>query len=170
MKYVALLRGINVSGKNKIPMADLKVMFESLGASDVQTYLNTGNVVYEGKNFSPADIVLGIKKTFDLDISVMILDRQHVLEIVDGYDLDEGPKNCYITIMQDSIKVDLKGFIDQYKTPEDIYKIMDKYIYFFFPNGYGRTKITNNFIEKKSALTATTRNLKTMTKIKEMML
>ena len=53
-RYIALLRGMNISGKNKVPMAELKLGFESLGFSDVRTWLNSGNVVFSSEETEPA--------------------------------------------------------------------------------------------------------------------
>ncbi len=53
-RYIALLRGVNISGKNKVPMAELKLGFESLGFSDVRTWLNSGNVVFSSEEAEPA--------------------------------------------------------------------------------------------------------------------
>lgn len=67
MKYIVLLRGINISGKNKIPMSLLKMEMENLGYSDVVTYLNSGNVIFNSasnKEFIANDIYLMIKEKF----------------------------------------------------------------------------------------------------------
>jgi uncharacterized protein (DUF1697 family) len=82
MIYVALLRGINVGGNNKVEMKKLKATFESLGFKHVVTYINSGNVVFETVSEEQADIVrqleVAIKKDFQLDIKVLIRNFQSI--------------------------------------------------------------------------------------------
>ena len=63
-RYIALLRGVNISGKNKVPMAELKLGFESLGFPDVRTWLNSGNVVFSGEEAEPAALTVGADPAF----------------------------------------------------------------------------------------------------------
>ena len=85
-RQIALLRGVNVSGKNKVPMAELKEGFEELGFQEVKTYLNSGNVIFS----SDGDDVRGItnqieamiKNQFDLDISVFVISNEELDDIL----------------------------------------------------------------------------------------
>jgi len=85
-RQIALLRGINVSGKNKVPMAELKEGFEELGFREVKTHLNSGNVIFS----SDGDDVRGItnqieamiKNQFDLDISVFVISNEELDDIL----------------------------------------------------------------------------------------
>jgi uncharacterized protein (DUF1697 family) len=87
--YLALLRGINVGGKNKVPMAELKACLEDLGCENVQTYIASGNVIFESPK-SPAELVKQIEETlpkkFKLDseiIRILILSRDQLRSVVD---------------------------------------------------------------------------------------
>lgn len=85
-RYVALLRGINVSGKNKIPMAELKKGFEKLAFEEVKTYLNSGNVIFSSgeddiKEFTN-QIEKMIKDQFDLDILVLVILKDTIVDIL----------------------------------------------------------------------------------------
>ena len=79
-RYIAFLRGINISGKNKIAMSDLKREFEHLGFTDVSTYLNSGNVLFSSENRSIADMKCVIEKMlctgFGLEIPVHVISRE----------------------------------------------------------------------------------------------
>lgn len=85
-RYVALLRGINISGKNKISMADLKKRFAELDFSEVKTYLNSGNVVFssdiEDKNMLTNTIAMMIKDKFCLDIPVYVILQEELEDIL----------------------------------------------------------------------------------------
>lgn len=86
MKYIALLRGINISGKNKIAMSELKKEFTNLGYKEVTTYLNSGNVVFESnindKNAIKNDIQLMIKNKFKFDIPIYVITSQELEELI----------------------------------------------------------------------------------------
>ena len=87
-KYIAFLRGINISGKNKIVMSDLKTEFEQLGFSDVTTYLNSGNVCFSAENENITEIKRAIETMindkFKLDILVHVVSKQDLSDILDN--------------------------------------------------------------------------------------
>lgn len=87
-RYIALLRGINISGKNKIAMSELKKCFIELGFSDVTTYLNSGNVIFsstiDDKNMLSNKIKSMIKDRFDLDIPVFIVLQEELKELLNN--------------------------------------------------------------------------------------
>lgn len=95
MKYVALLRGINVGGKNKVAMAELKSCLELAGYANVKTFLNSGNVVFSSESFDQQEIAKHIEQllikyfTFDSDlIKVLVLSEEDLQQVVSG-----APKN-----------------------------------------------------------------------------
>ena len=87
--YLALLRGINVGGKNKVPMAELKACFEELGCENVQTYIASGNVLFESSKSSPElteEIQEALPKRFRLDselIKILVLSRDQLQKVID---------------------------------------------------------------------------------------
>ena len=85
-KYIALLRGVNVSGKNKVPMAMLRKYFEEIGFEDVKTYLNSGNVIFLSNEDSTKkvseQIEVMIKNQFNLDIPVLVLSKEDLVDIL----------------------------------------------------------------------------------------
>ncbi len=85
-RYIAFLRGINVSGKNKIPMSELKNCFEALGFTEVKTYLNSGNAVFSNEEDSPADLTnrieAMIKEQFGFAVPVFVIAKEELAEIL----------------------------------------------------------------------------------------
>lgn len=85
-RYIALLRGINISGKNKVPMAELKQGFEEIGYAEVKTYLNSGNVIFSGEETDTirltSQIEAMIKERFLLNIPVFVISQEELKEIL----------------------------------------------------------------------------------------
>jgi len=117
MKYVALLRGINVGGKNKVPMSQLKLVFEAIGGTNVRTYINSGNVIFEHHE-SQAKLVRNIEKAiaqsfkFSVDIVVVSAERLQAIarELPDDWQNDSTMKCDVIFLRPD---VDAPRVLDQ---------------------------------------------------------
>lgn len=174
--YIALLRGINVSGQKKILMADLKSMFEDLGYSSVVTYIQSGNVIFKDEEIDSKVVSTVIKKEilkkFSFDVPVFVLTREDLVGIyvnnpyVDRIKTEEiEEKKMYFTLLSTLPNSDGVQEISSNSYEPEEFKITDKVVYFYAANGYGRTKLNNNFFEKKLKSVATTRNLKTVIKL-----
>ncbi|EOQ95702.1 PF08002 family protein [Leptospira wolbachii serovar Codice str. CDC] len=91
MKYIALFRGINVGGNRKVEMKKLKILFESLGFSNVSTYINSGNVIFESAN-DPKTVLLkitaGLEKNFDFEIPTLVKTEKEMKKIADAIPKD----------------------------------------------------------------------------------
>ncbi len=177
--YIALLRGINVSGQKKIIMADLKTMFESLGFTSVITYIQSGNVVFESKKeeITKIEEVIkqGIFKTFGYEVPVLILTHDILKSIYEGNPfldrITEGKieeKKMFFTLLSNPPDMSSTKDLELASGIGEEFVITEKVVYFFAANGYGKTKLSNNFFEKKLKCKATTRNLKTVVKLLEL--
>jgi uncharacterized protein (DUF1697 family) len=170
--YISILRGINVGGRKKIKMADLKELYESLNLEDVKTYIQSGNVVFQHIELSPLELAnqieKRIKEVYDFEVAVIIRTKEELLKIIENNPFkNEDINKLYVTFLSESpIKKPIKE-IDKIKEESEMFSICDKEIYLFIPNGYGRTKLSNDFFEKKLNLSATTRNWKTVNKLFE---
>lgn len=176
MNYIILLRGINVSGKNKLKMADLRAMLEGMNFADVQTYIQSGNIIIESAETPNSTLEERVKTqimdTFGYDVPVLALTVDELQDIFSNNPFltkrNEDITKLHVTILKqiaDNERVDMIKYI-KHKTDE--FEIKDKLIYLFCPDGYGRTKFTNNFFESKLKVQATTRNWKTITKLVEL--
>jgi len=173
-KYIALLRGINVSGKNIIKMDALKTLFYSLDLKNVTTYIQSGNVVFSTVN--PIDEIALAEKiqdeiqgVFNLDVTVLIIDSvtfENRVKLLPFSDFDE--KNIYFTFLKNTTNVSDFEKIVSKKTETERIVFADKTVYLDCPSGYGKTKLTNTFLEKQLAVFCTTRNLKTCKKLVEL--
>ena len=172
-KQIALLRGINVGGKNSIRMAGLKALFESLGLTDVVTYLQSGNVVFNPKaQLNAYTITETIKDQLGLEVPVLIVPGSDFAKVSEQNPyLISGSKktvHCYVTFLWE--KPD-KRLLDALVLPEretGSFTVAGHYIYVYCPDGYGRTKINNQFFEKKLRIPSTTRNWKTVEALRDL--
>lgn len=168
-KFIVLLRGINVSGKNKIPMADLRELLSDLKFQNVQTYIQSGNVILESdleKKVICEKIKNGIQEKFGFDVSVLTRTTGQLEKVIKDYPFSiENEKIVAFTFLN---QVSKETEIEVKNIGEDKYKIADEVVYLFCPSGFGKTKLTNNVIEKKLNVIATTRNLRTTLKLLEL--
>ena len=171
--YIAFLRGVNVGGKNKIPMSELRVALESEELKSVRTYIQSGNVVFESSLDSCDEISTLINKTiqnnFNFNIPVLVKKKKQ-LELVlslSPYDNEDQitTNKTYFIFFFESPK---EQFLDVFKAltfPNEQYKITDDCLYLLCLNGYGNSKLNNNLIESKLKVIATARNYRTMQKV-----
>jgi uncharacterized protein (DUF1697 family) len=175
-KFIALLRGINVSGQKQIKMSALKILFEDLNFTNVQTYIQSGNVMFDSKltNLKRLKIKIEnrIKETFGFDVEVIVKTPDELRDALENNLFLKSKKNdvdgIYFTFLSGKPSIDnIKKLTEVDYTPEE-YAIKEDVIYLYFPNGYGKSKMNNNFLEKKLRVNATTRNYKTVKALLEM--
>lgn len=175
-KYIAILRGINVSGHNIMPMKDLKAAMEKAEFSNVATYIQSGNVVFEHSATSEYDHAKGltelIKSTFGYNVPVLVRTVVYIQQVHEAnpFFKREGidTEKLHITFLGEEPAQQNIDAANTYSYPPDEFIIKDRVVYVYCPNGYGNTKLTNTFFENKLKVAATTRNLKTVAKLIEM--
>jgi len=176
MRYIILLRGINVGGKKKLKMADLRAMLEGMKFVNIQTYIQSGNVILEAEEMSNATLEQRIKtqlmETFSYDVPVLVLRVDELMYIFNNNPFltkrNEDIAKLHVTILKEKPDIERVKAISEIEYKADEFEIVDKLVYLFCPDGYGRTKFVNNFFESKLKVQATTRNWKTIRKLVEM--
>jgi uncharacterized protein (DUF1697 family) len=169
-KKVALLRGINLGARNKIAMTDLRELFAGLGAEDVATYVQSGNVVFSGPTDAGA-IQKRIKRDLGLDIVVLVRTAAQLDRLVSRNPFAaraSDPKQLHITFLEEKPGAGRITELDPERSPGDEFTVAGSEVYLFCPNGYGPSKLSNDWFEKKLGVAATTRNWNTVTKLAEL--
>lgn len=163
--YISMLRGINVSGQKSIKMEKLKELYESLKFNDIKTYIQSGNVMFECKDSDykslEKKIENKIKEKIGFDVVIFIRTRNELKKVIENNPFKEDER-IYVTFLSSvpsKIPIDE---INKAKGKSEKYFISSREIYFSCPNGYGKTKLSNNFFENKLKVTATTRNWNTV--------
>jgi len=169
--YLAFLRGINVSGQKKIKMADLRASFERAGLVEVQSYIQSGNILFKSKIYSIEKLGFvfknAIKEDFGLDVPTIIKTPEALTEI-----LEKNPfikvaerKNLYFTLLDKTPEKHLVEKFNSLKFENEDFHLTDGCVYLNCKQGAGKSKLNNNLVEKMFKATATTRNLNTIFKM-----
>ena len=176
MTYVALLRGINVGGKNMLPMKDLAGMFAAAECTKVRTYIQSGNVIFEAPVGAPgiADtITANIEKRFGFRIPVILRSSQQLLKTIrDNPYLAavEDQRWLHVYFLANAPNARSIAALDPERSAPDAFHVRGQEIYLHLPNGMARTKLTNAYFDSKLSTTCTARNWATVLKLSEMML
>lgn len=169
--YISILRGINVSGQKKIKMVNLKNLYESLGFENVQTYIQSGNVVFEHKETTATAlqkiIFDAIQKHYGFEVPNLVLSPTEIETALKKNPFKDIDK-MYFTFLEETPSKENIEKLYTYSFDEEYYELIDKVIYFHCPNGAGKAKMSNNFFENKLKVMATSRNLNTTKKLLEM--
>jgi uncharacterized protein (DUF1697 family) len=172
-QYIALLRGINVGGNRKIKMADLKKILIEIGLEQVQTYIQSGNVVFfykkEKTELLSEMIKKAVKEAYGFDIETITFEVADFRAIVENMPFEVNETNIktfHIMMLKTAVEEDgIVEKLDKYITTGEIIQPTKKVLYLQYPNGFGRSKLTNNVVEKTLKISSTTRNWRTMNKI-----
>lgn len=176
--YIALLRGINVGGKRKLLMADLKALFSKMGFSNCITYIQSGNIIFEtkkNKNNSELahSIEIAILKHFNFNVPVMIRKASEWKQIISDNpflkDEDISIERLHLTLLD---KIPEQHQIDNLKQIEfdsEQFEAINQQIFLCCKDKYSsKSKMTNTLFEKKLDCKSTSRNWKTVMKLAEL--
>jgi uncharacterized protein (DUF1697 family) len=165
-RQVALLRAVNVGGR-QLPMKPLAALFASLGAEDVRTYVQSGNVVFAGGGRGLARDALerAIEAELGLTVTVLLRTRRELAAVVDANPfLASGadPAALHVTFLAERPEAARVRELPRESGPDEL-RVHGREVYVHCPNGYGRTKLNNTLVEKRLGVAATTRNWRTVT-------
>jgi uncharacterized protein (DUF1697 family) len=169
LTYLSLLRGINVGPKNRVKMDALVDIYASLGFSVISTYLQSGNIVFSSETADSARLALSIeqkiKQTTGLQVVIILRTPGDLKKVVSNnpYLVEHGidQEALYVTFLASPVRPDSLPATEA-QGQRDKYIIQGSEIYLFCPDGYGRTKYSNDYFERKLNVIATTRNWKTV--------
>lgn len=167
--YITVLRGVNLGKHNQIKMDALKQLFVSLGFTEVSTYIQSGNVVFQAlqksTDYWSQHIHDAILNTFGLDIPTLTLTLDELQQVAAAQpwaaDSEKDRAFFHVTFLEKMPQEALLAKIEKEKYLPDEWKCIGKAIYLYCPNGYGNTKLSNTFLENKLKVPATTRNWRT---------
>lgn len=177
--YIALLRGINVGGKNMIKMAELKKVLQDLGLCDVKTYIQSGNVLFKSNEEEGAlkiKIENAIEAEFGFPVPVILRKAEELEKIAASCPFSEEAvksaeatsegESLYVSLMQYEPSKEAEERVVPYRTESDEYVIMGREVYLLFHKSIRNSKLANNL--HKLGSPSTVRNWKTLNKLIEL--
>ncbi|MBW5485159.1 DUF1697 domain-containing protein [Streptomyces bambusae] len=176
-KYAALLRGINVGGSKKVPMAELRAVMTELGYGDVATYLQSGNAVFtspeQDTGLLARELERAIETRFGFRVACLVVDGAYLRAVADACPYPaaelEG-RQLHATFLSQQPAEDRFAAIDgQAFLPEE-FAVGDKVVYLYAPEGLGRSKLAEALFRPAvlKGIDATTRNWNTVAKLVEL--
>lgn len=169
--YAALLRGINVGGNNKVPMSQLKVLFEELGHADVVTYIQSGNVAFRASRADAPAIEQRITEVFGLEVAVVLRTGAELVAAAAGnpFLAKAGEtKRLYVVFLDKRPGAGAVEQLDPDRSPGDRFSLDGRDLYLDLATGAGRTKLTLDYFERKLGVKGTARNWNTVLKLVEL--
>ena len=171
---IALLRGINVVGNNKLPMKELAALLTEMGLRDVQTYIQSGNVVFhtnaKNKTALAAKISAAIEAQHGFAPQVLLLDAEELREAMAGNPYPEAesvPRTLHLFFLADAPQHPDLEALEALRTASERFMLAGKVFYLHAPEGFGRSGLAAN-AERLLGVATTGRNWNTVCKLAEM--
>lgn len=172
--YIALFRGINVGGNHRLPMVELVVVLEELGLSNIKTYIQSGNVVFQSEKINNVElsqkICAAIEKRHGFVIQVLFLDVDELQSAIASNPFPEAeaePNTLHCFFLSSLLEnPDLKA-LETVKKDSEQFRLINKVFYLYAPEGVGRSKLAMK-VEKTLRVAVTVRNWRTVRKIMEL--
>lgn len=174
--YIALLRGINLGGRNRVAMADLRELFEVLGHRDVRTYIQSGNVVFTSGRVDADGIASELTQRIDEELGVsattVVLSEEELVTAATANpyveEAEYDPTKVHVAFMSSRPEdpTVLTSGMDAH-APEEL-SLGDRVLYLHLPDGIGRSQLVADLQRRPTETELTIRNWRTVTKLLEM--
>ncbi len=169
-RQIVLLRGVTPTGKNRVPMAQLRQALIDNGFENVQTWIQSGNVVLDAELSAKklAEKIKGIiKEEIGADLKIIVKTPAEIKKVLKKNPFGKGfdISRVFFTLFNDVPDPELVEALEKQDFGEDKFVITPHAVYLFVPGSFAKTKLNNNFLERKLKIDATTRNFNTLSKI-----
>jgi uncharacterized protein (DUF1697 family) len=173
---VALLRAVNVGGRNRIAMAQLRELLEGLGYGEVRTHLQSGNAVFTAPGISPERLAREIEgalvEELGLAAKVLVRSRAELERAVAAnplLELADDHARLLVTFLSEAPDREVVGELAPADFEPDVFAVGEREIYAWYPDGVRATRLSNAFWERRLGVVATGRNWNTVTRLLELM-
>lgn len=173
--HVALLRGINVGGRNRLPMKALVKLFDAIGCTDVRTYIQSGNVLFRAApslaRRVPALVGEAIEEHHGIRSPVVLRTAaalEEVVKFAPSWAGAEGVERLHVAFLSDMPTRSVVATLDPDRSPPDRFVVRGREIYLVCPQGIARSRLTNAYFDAKLGTTSTIRNWRTVMRLVEL--
>jgi uncharacterized protein (DUF1697 family) len=173
-RFVVLLRGVNLAGRNRVSMPALREVLEDADFTDVATYVQSGNVVLTSRKAAKrvgTDVERRLAERFDLDLRVVVRTRAELAAVIDRdpfAKIATDPKRYQVTFLESPLAADVVRKLEAVATDSERVKHAGREVYAWHPDGVGRSKLAVLLAGKGLGAVATARNWKTVTRLLEL--
>jgi len=173
--YAAFFRGINVGGKHMVPMTELRALFEDAGATEVRSYLQSGNVVFRTATSAArmaSAVEAALERRFRFSAPIVVRTRVELAAVLANNPYlrpDSEPAKLHVLFLSDTPAARAVAALDPKRSPPDEFSVRGREIYLSLPNGSARTKLTTSYFDSALAVTSTARNWRTVTALHDML-
>lgn len=170
--FVALLRGINVGGHRKMPMADLRKLHEKMGHTNVKSYLQSGNLMFDCLDTERAILAETLEQAYEarfgFNTQVIVRKALDIVQVAQKCPIELAPdreaKFLHLVFLSNQPTAKAIAILMQYDGPEEL-MVLGDVLYIYYTNGAGRAKLSLSLIEKRLNVMGTARNWNTVTKL-----
>ncbi|MFF0188758.1 DUF1697 domain-containing protein [Streptomyces sp. NPDC005244] len=175
--YAALLRGINVGGAKKVPMAELRTLLEGLGHGDVRTYLQSGNAAFSSAHGDEeslaAELSTAIEERFGFGVGVLVRDHRYLKAVREACPFPAAEleaKQVHVTYFSDPVDAERFASVEPAAFLPEEFRLGDRALYLYAPDGLGRSRLADALAGPRllKGVLATTRNWNTVVKLEEL--
>ena len=175
--YVALLRAVNVGGRNSLSMPKLREVLAGKGLDDVSTVLQSGNVLFTSSK-SEASVTKLVRETiadeFGLEGAVVVRSAAELTAVAKQNPFvkrgeERDPKSLHVAFLEKAPAKAAVRKVDPDRSPPDAFDVRGREVYLSYPNGSGRTKLTLSYLERVLGVQGTARNWRTVQRLAELL-
>jgi uncharacterized protein (DUF1697 family) len=174
-RYAALLRAVNVGGRNKVPMTTLREIADGLGYVDTATYVQSGNLVLRAERVDAAEVETaladGLQRALGLDIDVIVRSQAELAAVVAANpfgEIADDPARLMVSFLTGAARAE-SADLDPKEFAPELFELGDRCVYLWYPSGAGRSKMAAAPWERRLGVRGTTRNWRTLEALLELL-
>jgi len=167
--WVALLRAINLGKRNRVPMAELRRVFEDAGCASVRTYIQSGNVLFEHKRPERADLERAVAEAFGIDTAIALRFAKEIQAIASARPFGDETPDAYVMFLADKPPRARLKELSRLDVADDLIERVGADLAVRYPSGFHRARLTVARVESILGVPATLRNWRTVARLAELM-
>ncbi len=172
MNRVALLRGINVGGNRKIPMADLRLALQKAGFEQVQTYIQSGNILWQSQakpEVLARQVQQVVRDRFGFEVEVVVRTAEQWQHTIQSNPFPDQTDHLHVAFLGRAPSEARVQALQEAATGDDLWHLLGEDVYLFYPHGTAEAQLTHKVLEKHLQVSGTVRNWRTVLKVQQLL-